>query len=46
MSPALDAVLVQAMAKDKAKRFATAKAFAEALEAVCALNDLSALPRR
>ncbi len=42
----LDAVLVQAMTKDKAKRFATAKAFAEALHALCALKDLNDLPRR
>ncbi|MDZ7290418.1 MAG: serine/threonine-protein kinase [candidate division KSB1 bacterium] len=43
LSPALDAVLVQAMAKDKAKRFSTAKAFAEALSAVCALTELQKL---
>ncbi len=34
LSPAFDAMLVQAMAKDKTKRFATAKEFAEALKAV------------
>jgi CHASE2 domain-containing sensor protein len=37
LSPALDATLAQAMAKDKTKRFAMAKEFAEALEAVRAL---------
>jgi len=40
LSPALDATLAQAMAKDKTKRFVTAKEFAEALEAVRALQDL------
>jgi len=40
LSPALDATLAQAMAKDKSKRFATAKELAEALEAVRALQDL------
>ncbi len=40
LSPALDAALAQAMAKDKAKRFATAKEFAEALEAVRGLLNL------
>jgi CHASE2 domain-containing sensor protein len=40
LSPALDAVLVQAMAKDKANRFQNAKAFAEALAAVCELKEL------
>jgi len=39
LSPALDATLAQAMAKDKSKRFATAKELAEALEAVRALQD-------
>ncbi|MCI0697211.1 serine/threonine-protein kinase [candidate division KSB1 bacterium] len=37
LSPAFDAMLVQAMAKDKTKRFATAKEFAEALKAVGSL---------
>jgi CHASE2 domain-containing sensor protein/predicted Ser/Thr protein kinase len=37
LSPAFDAMLVQAMAKDKATRFATAKEFAEAMKAVGAL---------
>lgn len=40
LSPALDATLAQAMAKDKAQRFVTAKEFAEALEAVRGLQDL------
>ncbi|MDZ7343670.1 MAG: serine/threonine-protein kinase [candidate division KSB1 bacterium] len=40
LSPALDAALWQAMAKDKANRFPTAKAFAEALAAVCTLKEL------
>jgi len=40
LSPALDAALAQAMAKDKTKRFATAKEFAEALQAACALEAL------
>lgn len=40
LSPALDAALAQAMAKDKAQRFATAKEFAEALQAVSALKEL------
>jgi len=39
LSPALDATLAQAMAKDKTKRFVTAKEFAEALEAVRALQE-------
>jgi tRNA A-37 threonylcarbamoyl transferase component Bud32 len=39
LSPAFDAALVQAMAKDKAQRFATAKEFAEALNAVRALKE-------
>ena len=39
LSPALDAALVQAMAKDKAKRFATAEEFAEALKAVSELKE-------
>ena len=38
LSPALDAALAQAMAKDKTKRFVTAKDLAEALEAVRALS--------
>jgi CHASE2 domain-containing sensor protein len=42
LSPAFDAALVQAMAKDKARRFATAKEFAEALNAVRALKDFPA----
>jgi CHASE2 domain-containing sensor protein len=37
LSPAFDAMLVQAMAKDKTKRFATAKEFAEAMKAVGSL---------
>jgi CHASE2 domain-containing sensor protein len=37
LSPAFDAMLVQAMAKDKTKRFTTAKEFAEALKAVGSL---------
>jgi hypothetical protein len=46
MSPALDAVLVQAVTKDKVKRFTTAKSFAEALHAVCALKDWDDQPRK
>ncbi|MDZ7360502.1 MAG: serine/threonine-protein kinase [candidate division KSB1 bacterium] len=41
LSPAFDAALVQAMAKDKTQRFAMAKEFAEALQAVCVLAELS-----
>jgi tRNA A-37 threonylcarbamoyl transferase component Bud32 len=40
LSPALDAALWQAMAKDKTNRFPTAKAFAEALADVCSLEEL------
>ena len=40
LSPALDATLAQAMAKEKSKRFATAKELAEALEAVLGLQEL------
>jgi CHASE2 domain-containing sensor protein len=39
LSPALDAALAQAMAKDKTKRFAVAKEFAEALNAVRLLKE-------
>jgi CHASE2 domain-containing sensor protein/tRNA A-37 threonylcarbamoyl transferase component Bud32 len=45
LSPAFDAMLVQAMAKDKTKRFATAKEFAEAMKAVCELQELQRLPK-
>lgn len=46
LSPALDATLAQAMAKDKTNRFATAKEFAEALEAVRGLQEFKNLPTR
>ena len=40
LSPAFDAALTQAMAKDKSKRFTTAKEFAEALQMVAALRNM------
>jgi serine/threonine-protein kinase len=46
LSPAFDAMLVQAMAKDKTKRFATAKEFAEAMKAVSELKELQGLSKK
>ncbi len=40
LSPAFDAMLVQALAKDKTQRFGTAKEFAEAMKAVCELKTI------
>jgi hypothetical protein len=46
LSPAFDAMLVQAMAKDKPKRFATAKEFAEAMKAVGDLKEFQSLSNK